>query len=58
MTQVPLKRHPSLQDLSRDHHHALIQAHLLRKSAAGEEGAQPLETVAREFLYRLPQAQD
>jgi hemerythrin-like domain-containing protein len=50
MTQVPLKRHPSLQDLSRDHHHALIQAHLLRKSAEGEEGARPLEMVARDFL--------
>lgn len=50
MGQGPLKRHPSLQDLSRDHHHALIQAHLLRESTRGEEGARPPEEMASEFL--------
>ncbi len=50
MTTVPLKRHPALQDLSRDHHHALIHAHLLRKSAQGEQNAGPPDQVARDFL--------
>lgn len=50
MAKVPLDRHPSLQDLSRDHNAALIQAHLLRKSAQGEAGARPPEEMAREFL--------
>ena len=50
MPQEPLKRHLSLQDLSRDHHHALIQAHLMRESAEGEAGARPPAEVAREFL--------
>jgi hemerythrin-like domain-containing protein len=50
MSKVPLKRHPALQDLSRDHNEALIQAHLMRKSAAGEEGAWPLEKVTRSFI--------
>lgn len=50
MKKEPLKRHPSLQDLSRDHNHALIQAHLMRQSARGDEGARPPAEMAREFL--------
>ncbi len=50
MKTEPLKRHPSLQDLSRDHNHALIQAHLMRESAQGDEDARPPAEMAREFL--------
>ena len=50
MAQMPLKRHPALQDLSRDHHHALIHAQQLRKSAGLDSGARPLPEVVREFL--------
>ncbi len=43
-----LRRDPALQPLSRDHHHALVQALRLREAAAAAPGGR-LE-VAREFL--------
>lgn len=43
-----LKRDPALQPLSRDHHHALVQALRLREAAAAAPG-QRLD-AAREFL--------
>lgn len=45
-----MKRHASLEDLSRDHFHALAQAQEIRKSVEGEPGAHPLEQAARQFL--------
>jgi hemerythrin-like domain-containing protein len=36
---VPMKRHPALQPLSRDHHVALVAAQRLRRAGAGEETA-------------------
>ncbi len=50
MKQQGLKRHPSLQDLSRDHHTALIYARKLRRSAQGEENAGSPAEVAKRFL--------
>ncbi len=35
-----MKRHPSLRDLSVDHHHALVQAHRLQKSADADAQTQ------------------
>ncbi len=35
-----MKRHPALRDLSVDHHHALVQAHRLQKSADADAQSQ------------------
>lgn len=40
-----MKRHASLQDLSRDHHHSLVVARRLRRASAEDAGA-----VAAAFL--------
>lgn len=45
-----MKRHPSLEDLSRDHFHALAQSQEIRKTVEGETDADPLNQVARQFL--------
>ncbi|MDQ2807598.1 MAG: hemerythrin domain-containing protein [Chloroflexota bacterium] len=42
-----MKRHPSLQSLSHDHHHGLVQARRLREAAAAEAD---LAVVAADFL--------
>jgi hemerythrin-like domain-containing protein len=44
------KRHPSLRELSVDHHHALVQAHRLIKAANGDEAAQE-HTVQEFFVF-------
>lgn len=43
-----LRRHPALVELSRDHHHALVQALALRR--AGEDAGGEPTTVASAFL--------
>jgi hemerythrin-like domain-containing protein len=48
--EIAVKRHASMEDLSRDHYQALIQVQEIRKSVEGQEGARPLEQVATEFL--------
>jgi hemerythrin-like domain-containing protein len=45
-----MKRHPSLQDLSGDHHQGLVQARRLVKAAAGEETKLGMQEVARGFV--------
>ncbi len=48
-----MKRHPSLRDLSEDHHHGLVHAsHLLQASSAEASDAArfPKQEVARDFL--------
>jgi hypothetical protein len=44
-----LKRHPALQDLSRDHQRILLHARDMRGALAGDRRAQPLAHAAREF---------
>lgn len=44
-----MERHTALQDLSRDHHHGLVQAKALSQAAQGEGEADP-RTVARRFV--------
>lgn len=44
-----LKRHPALQDLSRDHQAILLHARAMRWALEGDRRAQPLAHVAREF---------
>ena len=44
-----MKRHPSLQGLSEDHHHGLVQARHLRRIGTDEAKLSPEETV-RAFL--------
>jgi hemerythrin-like domain-containing protein len=48
MKHRPSKRHPSLRELTVDHHHALVQAHRLIKAADGDEAAH--RYAAQEFL--------
>jgi iron-sulfur cluster repair protein YtfE (RIC family) len=43
-----MKRHPSLRDLSVDHHHALVQAHRLQRAAHSDEATR--HALAGEFL--------
>jgi hemerythrin-like domain-containing protein len=43
-----MTRHPSLRDLSFDHHHALVQALRLRRAGEGDHAH--VQQVAREFL--------
>lgn len=47
-----MKRHQALQDLSRDHHEALVQAQRLQKGALAGEEADALspKTLADDFL--------
>jgi hemerythrin-like domain-containing protein len=45
-----LKRHPALQDLSRDHHLFLLQVRHIRWLIAGHDRADPLETVIQNLL--------
>lgn len=45
-----LKRHPSLQDLSRDHQVVLLHARAMRWSVEGHPRGQPAAVVAQEFL--------
>lgn len=44
-----LKRHPALQDLSRDHQLILLHARGIRWALAGDPRGQPLAHAAREF---------
>jgi hemerythrin-like domain-containing protein len=43
-----MKRHPSLRDLSVEHHHALVQAHRLQRAADADD--QTRRTVEQEFF--------
>ena len=43
-----MKRHPSLRDLSSDHHTALVQAHRLKRAAGADEPTR--RTVADDFV--------
>jgi hemerythrin-like domain-containing protein len=45
-----MKRHPALQELSRDHHRFLIQARQIRWWAAGDPRAPVLAVVLSDFL--------
>lgn len=45
-----MKRHPALQDLSRDHHHFLLQCRNIRWCVEGDRRALPFEVVLRGFL--------
>ena len=45
-----LKRHPALQDLSRDHHLFLLQVRHIRWLISGHERAASLETVIDDLL--------
>lgn len=42
-----MKRHPSLYPLSRDHHHALVEARKLRHAAAANDPSGLAQAVAR-----------
>jgi hypothetical protein len=46
---MPLKRHPALQDLSREHQLCLIQAREIRWHVEGNRWASPLPAVVAEF---------
>ncbi|GAB4508734.1 MAG: hypothetical protein OHK0046_02090 [Anaerolineae bacterium] len=45
-----LKRHPALQDFSRDHQRFLTEARNVRWALDGDEHAQPFETVVRSLV--------
>ena len=45
-----MKRHPALQDLSRDHHHFLLQSRNIRWCVERDRRALPLDVVLRGFL--------
>ncbi|MGB0384955.1 MAG: hemerythrin domain-containing protein [Ardenticatenaceae bacterium] len=45
-----MKRHQSLQDLSRDHHHFLLQSRQISWLMAGDRRAPPFEFVVQDFL--------
>lgn len=45
-----MKRHPALQDYSRDHHRLLLQARAIRWVVEGSEHAAPLEEVILGFV--------
>ena len=45
-----MKRHKSLHDLSRDHHHFLLQSRQIRWLMEGERRAPPFEFVVDDFL--------
>jgi len=45
-----MKRHPALQDLSRDHHHFLLQSRNIRWYMERDRRALPFDVVLREFL--------
>lgn len=45
-----MKRHESLQDLSRDHYYALVQAQQVRNAVAGEDGALSPEQAAEDLV--------
>lgn len=47
---MPLKRHPALQNLSRDHHIFLLQSRNIRWLIDGHERAEPLDNVVQELL--------
>jgi hypothetical protein len=47
--EVQVKRHPALQDLSRDHHFFLLQVRQIRWFARGNRRAPPLEQLLEEF---------
>src|SRR5574341_674016 len=42
-----MKRHPSLHPLSRDHHHALVEARKLRHAAAANDPSKQAQAAAR-----------
>lgn len=45
-----MKRHESLQDLSRDHYYALVQSQQVRKAIEGAEDALSPDKAAKELL--------
>lgn len=45
-----MKRHESLQDLSRDHYYALVQAQQVRKAIAGDKDAPSPEEAAKDLV--------
>jgi iron-sulfur cluster repair protein YtfE (RIC family) len=47
---LPVKRHPALQDFSRDHHFFLLQVRQVRWHMRGDRRAPPFEKVLEEFL--------
>lgn len=47
---MSLKRHPALQDLSRDHHLFLLQARNIKWLVEGHERAEPLQAVVEALL--------
>lgn len=47
---MPLKRHPALQDLSRDHHHFLLQARNIKWLVEGHDRAGSLKEVVDALL--------
>ncbi|HYN88736.1 MAG TPA: hypothetical protein VER55_09405, partial [Ardenticatenaceae bacterium] len=45
-----MKRHPALQELSREHHLLLLEARQIRWLRAGDRRAPPLDVVLASFL--------
>jgi len=50
-----VKRHPALQNLSRDHHLLLLQARQIRWYAAGDRRAPSFNAVLTDFLHTWEQ---
>ncbi len=48
----PLKRHPALQDLSRDHHHALLFCWELKQGLTKKVNPERIMTFARHFYKK------